>query len=469
MRVVIVDDEMLERKAMRKFLQENFNEIEVVGEASNGRTAIELAQQLNPDLMLMDIKMPGISGIDTIKNIRKTQPSIKFIMVSAYDSFKFAKKAMNEGVREYLLKPSKKEEAIKAITRVCREIKDEQATCLKQKKSLKLEKENFLLKILQYDEIQGMEKQQKELFPKMKYGFFFVMEIENEVDLDRLKQKIDQYSPFQNITVQNGNHVVSLFICMKEQGKLDSLLLAKKIQSEFLKSIWIGIGYSYPNIEQLHKSYQEALQTLHILKKEKRIQHSLPILKKQEVEGFDEEELFICLFQGNFYAAWQLTKDRLDQMDRTELYVRIREKLIHEGILIDHLFYPEDHLAWREFIQNICLKVLDFYHSNDPIERAKKYISQHFHEAITLEQVSEHVSLSPTYFTKLFRERTETTFIDYLTEVRLMKAKQLLIENKLILKEICYEIGYNDPNYFSRVFKKRFNKSPKQFQKNPSL
>jgi two-component system, response regulator YesN len=469
MRVVITDDEMLERKAMRKFLNENFKDIEVVGEAWNGRNAIELAEQLDPDLMFIDIKMPGISGLEAVQRIREKKPEIKFIIVSAYDSFDYAKKAMKEGVKEYLLKPNNKEEAIEAITRVCQEIKREKAVHQKQQDSLRIEKENFLLKILQQEQGTVSEKQQRELFPNMKCGFFFVVELLDGNDTNTLKEQIEQLSPFPNITVLNGKYVVSLFVSPKEQSKMDSLLLAKKLQSINHNSIWIGIGYSYSLVDQLYKSYQEALQTLQILKKNKRVPYSLPLLVRKKADRVTAEELFLPLFQGDFQAAWMITKELLEELDQTELYVRIREKLVQEGISMQNLYLPENQSQWKDLIHTICVKVTEIHQANDPIERAKQYIYHHFHETITLEQVSEMVHLSPTYFTKLFRETTDTTFIDFLTEVRLVKAKQLLLQNQLSLKEISYMIGYKDPNYFSRVFKKHFNQSPKQFQKKTFL
>jgi two-component system, response regulator YesN len=468
MRVVITDDEMLERIAMRKFLNDHFKDFEVVGEASNGRQAIELADQLIPDLMFIDIKMPGISGLEAVQRIREKIPEIKFVIVSAYDSFEYAKQAMKEGVKEYLLKPSNREEAIESITRVCEEIKKEKKVQQKQQDSLHIERENFLLKILQQEEGTVTDKQQRELFPNKKCGFFFVMELVDGKEADRLKQQIERLSPFQSITVLNGNYIVSLFMSTKEQSKLDSLLLARKLQTIYENRLWIGIGHSYSRVDQLYKSYHEALKTLHILKKNKKVQYSLPLIEKK-ADHVNIEELFLSLIQGDFQTAWMMTKELLDEVDQTELYVRIREKLVQEGISIHQLYLPENISQWKGFILNICLKVSEIHQANDPIERAKQFIYRNFHETITLEQVSEMINLSPTYFTKLFRETTNTTFIDFLTEVRLGKARQMLLENQLSLKEISFMVGYKDPNYFSRVFKKHYNQSPKQFQKQTFL
>src|SRR5699024_5518234 len=98
---------------MRKFIEENFSNVEVVGEAVNGREAIKQADLLQPDVIIMDIKMPGINGIEAIKQIYANHPTIKYIMMSAYDSFDYAKEAMTYGIKDYILKPGKKEEIVR--------------------------------------------------------------------------------------------------------------------------------------------------------------------------------------------------------------------------------------------------------------------------------------------------------------------------------------------------------------------
>ncbi len=117
MRILIAEDELLERKAMKKFIQENFKDMEVVGEAVNGRKAIELAKEMEPDIIFMDIKMPGINGLEAIEKIHEMRPKTKFILVSAYDTFDYAKQAMQFGIRDYILKPGRKEEITTALFR----------------------------------------------------------------------------------------------------------------------------------------------------------------------------------------------------------------------------------------------------------------------------------------------------------------------------------------------------------------
>lgn len=110
-------------------------------------------------------------------------------------------------------------------------------------------------------------------------------------------------------------------------------------------------------------------------------------------------------------------------------------------------------LAWRH------------QQANGKLGKAKDYIDEHYHHPLTLEEVAEYVGISPCYFSKLFKDRFGMTFIDYVTDVRIARAKKEMADPNKSLKEICFLVGYNDPNYFSRVFKKHTGMSPSEYRK----
>lgn len=123
LKVLVVDDEVLERKALIKIIRNASEQVMVIGEgAKNGRAAIEMAREYEPDIIFMDIKMPGIDGVQAVKEIKQFAPDTRFIMVSAFNTFEYAKEVMQQGVKEYILKPSRKQDILESLGRVSAEI-----------------------------------------------------------------------------------------------------------------------------------------------------------------------------------------------------------------------------------------------------------------------------------------------------------------------------------------------------------
>lgn len=119
---------------------------------------------------------------------------------------------------------------------------------------------------------------------------------------------------------------------------------------------------------------------------------------------------------------------------------------------------------WAIYMSVCCNKVNEYYQSKQSMTIAKEYIIANYGESISLEDIAELVNLSPNYFSNLFKEEFGETYIEFLTKIRMEQAKELIGENTYSLKEISYLVGYKDPNYFSRVFKRYYHTSPKHFQ-----
>ncbi|SES72657.1 two-component system, response regulator YesN [Salinibacillus kushneri] len=467
MKTIIVEDEYLERKAMRKFLEESFTDL-TVEEAPNGRIAIEQAREFHPDFMIVDIRMPGIDGLEAIKTIQQQAPQMKFIIASAYDSFEYAKKAMKLGVKEYILKPSKKEETIKAISRIQTEIQQEKQT---EQREERLAKEHFLLKIMQYEIDETLRRLKREHFSDVKSGCFFVLEPIDDENWERVHAYVEQRNKDHIIIHKQNDQLTMLLLSVEHLQKSDMLSLARTLHLLLEADVYIGIGFPYSQLKDFSTSYYEAVKASKQLLSSKQVGYGYYREKQGHNKAAINTDQFLSDLQmGNVQEAKAAIKQLLsilNPQETQELYFKVKHKLEAMGIdMTDiHLTDDKDEKEWKKFVEYCCLEIQQLHQSYRYIERAKEYIEEHYQNPISLEEVAQHVELSSNYFSNMFKEETGQTFVDYMTDIRLERAKQLLKENAFSLKEISFKVGYKDPNYFSRVFKKHEHLSPKQFQK----
>lgn len=345
--ILIADDERVERQALNMIISKHLPEASVIGEAENGRQTIELAQQLKPDIILLDIKMPGMDGIEVVKHVKPMLPQTKFIMVSAFDTFEYAQQVMQQGVKEYLLKPARTEEIVQAVRRTLTEISQEREA---HEKQLRLQEQ--LEQALTFE-------QAKSLFELIKWG-----DVEG--------------------TLAHFDHFFASFVDTVGENK-----------------------------QKLKQTITDLFILLNYMLKELYLDRELE-LKWHPAQSIEE----------------------IKQQSRSEL-IRLIERVT----------------SWRAL------------HAHDLLHKAKQYMDHHYTKPLSLEEVAAHVGLSPYYFSKLFKERFHTNFMDYLTGLRIEQAKQLLTQSDCSLKEICFQVGYKDPNYFSRVFKKITGVSPSEYRR----
>ncbi|GHI01087.1 response regulator transcription factor [Neobacillus kokaensis] len=505
LKIVIVDDELLERKALRKIIQDHLEQISIVGEASNGRIAIEAAEKTRPDLMLMDIKMPGIDGVEAVKQIRNIDPNIRFIMISAYDTFEYAKEVMRQGVKEYLLKPSPKQDLIAAIERVRDEIMTEknsnqEIVKLKQQfdKALTLAQTKWVASLL-YDQIQNIQfKDWSELLGfHVHAGYAVIFHFHAQENMigscySTLKRIVKEKSSNEVIVGNMENGQVPVLFFTKEAMEKDKLQLNIRtivhVFQQHVKNVtlYAGIGDAYPSAQDLSKSFHEAAIAVHALLANKKQQYGFApkqVNPPLEGEAYQiEKQLMESIRQGDLTQALYYFSQLVSEHRRLEENVKRAEELF---ILAAHMLkelgidyqrkdtFHDCHTneALRQEAKHHLTQLVQFVHSwrnsysKGVLVAAKEYIDAHYQDALSLEEVAEYSGLSPYYFSKIFKERLGISFIDYLTEVRLGHAKKALLNPKKSLKEICYLVGYKDPNYFSRVFKKHAGLSPSEYRK----
>lgn len=523
LKILIVDDEVLERTALTKIINRSSMDVIVIGEAPNGRKAIEMAMEHRPDIIFMDIKMPGIDGVQAVKAIKKIDPGIRFIMVSAFNTFEYAKEVMQQGVKEYILKPSRKQDILAALDRVSGDILEEskqreerqnlrenldRAVSIAQKEWVSTVLVNQVQDITfdEWGQLLGVEITSGYimLFSLRPRGMTELAAVEKQNWYLWLKDTLNSIVSKQEMMVGplNDAQVPVLFLCKKTTEKvqfktnaqavidgLNSLFEKKYLDAE----LRIGVGLPYNHAHELNKSYHDALMALqHLVKTPNRkylfaVKQGSTELPSQSGVIEIEKKLLEAVRQGDVNQvlvifesfATMLADDKkikgsLVKKSFDELFILISRMLHDLGISYERtpaVEESEDIMAIFEKGKAHLLAVVHHVqvwrnnHAKGMLHKAKEYIENHYAASITLELVAEYVELSPYYFSKLFKDRFGMTFIDYVTEIRIKHAKAEMVDPGKSLKEICYSIGYKDPNYFSRVFKKHTGLSPTEFRK----
>jgi two-component system, response regulator YesN len=523
-RLLIADDEKIVLDAMKYIIENNFKNVITLETARSGREAIEKAEMYNPDIILMDIRMPGINGIEAIREIKNRHLKTIFIIVSAYEQFDFAKEAVKLGVTDYILKPIAKKNLISAIESAMDKISGERE--IRKKELENIEKYQNIIPLLEYGFIYSMLlgenysleiSQFKEIFNfNEDGGYIMIVKVEEKDESKYLGDKIEFESGQTYYSVLRDalkckcqclvgpvvlNKVV-VFVSSPDKEEYSQRLDAYEIASYMNHKLnsftdklnfYIGMG-SYKKFDNISVSYDEAQRSLFY--KNKEIVHIKDILeersilaeypkdqenklleaialceKEKAVEAFDYIYEWIHM---NFKDSFEDGKSKLMELmvivHRTAFDCGFKDK---EGksYLLD-LNSNTDYLKLENWCKERIIYILSSLSAlekkkiNRIIVMAKDFIYKNYVNDITLEDVSREVCVSPHYFSRLFKEETSENFIEYLTKVRINKAKELMESTDLSIKDICFKIGYTDPNYFSRLFKKIEKVTPSEYMKN---
>lgn len=526
-KIMIVDDELIVRDGIKFIIDHHFEEAEIVAMAKSGREAIELFEEKRPNLVLMDIQMPGINGIEAIKAIKEMDHHVRFVIISAYEQFEYAKNAVQLGVKDYILKPINKKKLIDIVNKVSNELATERR--VKQREIETQEKLDKVLPVLEYGYIYSIimngEYQEESnnyhhlLNINHSDAYMMVIELGEGSNPNALVNKIgtgvkgtQAYTSIRNTIKYKCKAVVGPLMLNRitvlvyddmPDNEYDTRVKAielaesiyERVQSMTNSEVYIGIGSCY-KLHRMNISYNEAIKAISKMTDEKVLHIKDAVENSTKTYSFnkirsDEEAVIRKVEEGNSHEVKErlqvffgkLEKDYLEDIDALhsiaiELMVLIyatgyrNESLEQSRHTID---YVDEINGISEFydLQNWCINRALYITNTIKAEKENKvsaviseamtYIDAQYNKDLRLKDVAEAVAISPQYFSKIFKKELGVNFIDYLTKVRIEQAKVMLSERNLSIKEICYQIGYNDPNYFSRLFKKVEGVSPTDY------
>lgn len=525
-KIMLADDEGIVIDSLKFVIEKEFRGICEVEYAKTGRNVIELAERFRPDIAVMDIHMPGISGIEAMKEIRKTNSGLIFIVMSAYDKFDYAKEAINLGVLDYLTKPMDKDKMIWVLKRAMSQIDLERA-----------KRSNDLLVKEKLETVTPMIE--NGLIYNILFHEYFEEDVENYRSLLGISEDWGYMITVVGGETQKGNHMtnavgagVRLQSHYKEvremvkeyfPGMVGSLMankipvmvpygkmkmdynerieliekareLVRKMKKKLDISFRIGIG----SVKSLHRQLESYNESLHaLIDTTGSVAHAedLPLVCEYE-DNYPidmEKALFDAVIKGDMNNSLSHANRFFDWMAEhfPDSDMDIRLKILEFALWAEHLAYDNGGMVYRfkgrtEYLPSImgladtesmktwfidkiaaaCRNVATKRgeKSSSVVEKAKEYIAIHYNRDMSLDDVSREVNISPYYFSKIFKEETGKNFIEYLTNLRMEKAKGLLQDTGYSMKEICSMVGYADPNYFSRSFKKNVGVTPTEYK-----
>lgn len=530
-KVFLVEDEVIIRSGVKKSINWEQEGYEFVGEASDGELAYPMILKEKPDILITDIRMPFMDGLELSRLVKKELPDIKILILSGYDEFEYAKKAIKIGVTEYLLKPisaAKLTEVLNAVAETIRQENEEknllETYSAEIRENTERDKMRLFEKLLMGDLSMGEILEAGERFG-MNLGascykivlFKILANLENHVYAE---QMVDACSSVeQAASMMEGVYVFQRGVegwaflltaqdekSMEESAKILYQNLKQAMKNYTQLEYFGGIGSTVPRIRSLKQSFREADRAfaarfveeanqiisqkefeksqmeeglkmqgvVQIGKSREMLQKFLSNGTREEVKAFSDayisriEEENIRSTMVRQYVVIDVCIVILSFCERISSANRLQEEAEELQKMMQKIHSLSEIKKYVVRLLNEAIELRDAESGrrySDLIAAAKKEIENHYMtEEISLNTVAISVGMSPSYFSSIFSKEAGKTFVEYLTEVRIEKAKEFLMCSSMKTSEIGYEVGYKDPHYFSYIFKKVQGCSPKEYR-----
>ena len=534
LKVFIVDDEKATRDGLKECIDWLAYGMTIVGEASEGNEALSFLEKTHVDVIISDVVMPVMDGIQLVEAINKMQLEIKVILVSGYSDVPYLKSAISLGAVDYIFKPVKLKELKYVLAKISShfEKQTEQKQSFNEMKnkldqSIPYLKERFITKLLS-GKLQEDNINEQISFLCMNLnlnGYFSVMAVSMEpgqeagrklagdnelykmVGLSSLKEYSTKHIRIWDMSIDEVNFAL-LISSNYSIGYDMSLEIAYEFQKIIKQSTGygasIGIGIEVAKLSEVYISYQQAKRALEQkfnLGEEQIIHfddiHNITYSKGFYPEGILDDIIDMIRLGDNKKVGNLVDKMFKDISKDSSINLKLVQNICMEAVTlanrellqaradeksdkntfvdmhtIKDIFKPkslnETHVWLKSLLcdaaERICT-VQSNISKNIIIEFMKKAINEKYAEDISLLTMASEFYLTPNYLCLIFKKETGETFNDYLTKVRVQKARELLKDPTFKIYEIAEMVGYRDSDYFTRVFKKFTGFTPTEFRK----
>lgn len=536
LKMIIADDEAIVRRGLKNIIcWEGFG-IEIIAEATDGQEAFELCQELHPDILFTDIRMPLLDGLEVAMKLKELGSGIRVVIISGAQDFNYAKTAIDINVEGYVLKPVDMNKLNDVFKNVVNRIKlemNQKSEMIQLKQQLHehfpVIREKFLRNL-----IFGTYGNELEIQKKIQY-FKIPFQVDESLLVSVLQ--IDDYSKITENTSEEDKQLLSFSIsniaeeimtnynagvnfCIDETEFVLIYNLNTHVNGKYTEiceeivsclnkflgiSVSIGIGRPVNRISSVNLSYKDArtaLQYKFYTGKNSILDiNDINIINDISMENINSSDLYenesqlmnfiklgdsesISKILGDLFNKMYLNRnipveyvqricvEMVSLVSRTaqDLGKSLDSIVDKQSVILETIYKIENAYDLKSYITTIFIKVTEYFSDKynqknaKVINRVREIIENRYNEDISVARISEEIYLTPNYISMIFKQEMKETITEYITKVRMEQAKKLIKTTDLRILEIAEKVGYEDPHYFSKAFKKHTGIHPKMYR-----
>ncbi|MEG0960725.1 MAG: response regulator [Erysipelotrichaceae bacterium] len=486
-KILIAEDEEIEREALVQIIAKAKLPIHRILQCNNGQSAIDLYKQEQPDLLLFDINMPLVSGLEAFREIKKqAKKDVTCLILTSYDYFSYAQEAIKLGVEDFILKPAKPNQIIESVSKaletlqVVNNVQVQSSSLIRRLSDMQplLEKECMYMILMRQNDIE-IQKSFKILNIVMREALCFVMKEEEEENIASFINHMEEMG--NRILKGYSNHMIVLYIISNytiQAEVIQNSILYLKQQGIHPNSI--GIGCIVNEIGKLYESYQVACKDY----EQKTIKDELlkvnnstifiDVWSKRIFKAFGEDD---CnqIIQEYVNELLSLPKIEWDQVNQAIVKTFIQMCALNYQLLLDEKDSNMIHIQEDAEPKIISIELIHAFNGlfhpiqmmrygnvNSIVKKTHEYIQKNYNKPISLNDLAKEFEVTPSYISRLLNQNQGKNFTDIINDYRIKKAKQL-IQSHHQLKDIAFEVGFKSQSYFTKIFKKNVGMSPKEY------
>lgn len=523
--LLIVDDEGMVRSAVTNIIDWKSLGFSSIYEAEDGEDALEICRHNKVDLVLTDIIMPFMDGMELSKILKEEFPEIIIVVLTGHEEFEYAKQSIKYGVKNYILKPIGADSLFKEMKSICGDLhmmSQQKQYLMKMKsqlhKSLPLLRERFLYSLVctDYHRAKENDKQIKSLELPLQPGWLCAAMIECDVSmldgedmelyLFAMKNICIDMAGSEHCVFEDNQRVIIIFNFKQErkgqrQAAIHMIQKITEVIGDILEIQWAGaLGGETDTVNGLHQSYCEANLAMEYryLLGYNQIYDFCELDYREHVFSYPTQEIKQFIYSMKFLGVEQMVQamceiERICIQNREISILNIKmiffeilnsiikelsffenpmESLCEEGV---SLYHTMNHLSTMqqfskrilEYGEKVYLELHEVRanRSNELILSVREYMEQKYHDPeLSLSVVAAHIGMNTNYLSSLFKKETGINFVEYLTKIRMEHAMVLMQTTELKNYEIADHTGFSNPHYFSISFKKYIGLSPSEFR-----